>query len=79
MDIEAWFELANKSIKRLQELNKKADTQNEIIIKRIDNVGENISNQWIDTHDKASNQVEAGLKIQSKLIDTQYDVRNNSI
>ena len=69
-----WFKLAQKGYMRVTELTKKAAESNENVIKLINSVGKNISEQWLDTHNVAANQVEAGLKTQSKMINAQYDV-----
>lgn len=55
-------------------LIKKANTMNQTVIETINKIGENASKQWIETHDKAGQQVENGLKVQSNMITDQYDV-----
>ena len=74
MAINDWFKLVQKGYLRATELTAKANESNKNVIELINSVGKNISEQWLSTHNIAQNQVEAGLKIQSKLINTQYDV-----
>ena len=69
-----WFKLVQKIFMRATELTAKSDEANKNVIDLINSVGKNISEQWLDTHKIAIDQVEAGLKAQSKLINTQYDV-----
>ena len=60
----------------VEALIKKAEKQTETVIATIERVGRVISEQWRLTHDIAKDQVEAGLKTQSKLSAEQYDVSN---
>ena len=69
-----WFKLVQKIFMRATELTTKSDEANKNVIDLINSVGKNISEQWLDTHKIAIDQVEAGLKAQSKMINTQYDV-----
>jgi len=74
MTTSDWFKLVQKCFMRANELTVKGDEANKNVIQLINSVGKNISEQWLNTHNVAINQVEAGLKTQSKLINTQYDV-----
>ena len=72
--MDNWFKLAEKGYLRATELTSKGNEANQNVIKLINSVGKNISEQWLDTHRIAADQVEDGLKIQSGMINTQYDV-----
>ena len=74
MKIEEWFKLANKVLERSKELTNKATQWNTSVINIINSVGKTVSNQWMNTHKVASDQVEEGLKTQSNMINQQYDV-----
>ncbi|CAF0710729.1 unnamed protein product [Brachionus calyciflorus] len=74
MKIGDWFNLSNNGLLKMQSLVENSNKMNEKVIQTIDNIGENMSKQWLDTHEVASKQVENGLAYQSKLIKTQYDL-----
>jgi hypothetical protein len=74
MPMHDWFKLVQRIFMRATELTAKSDEANKNVIDLINSVGKNISEQWLDTHKIAIDQVEAGLKTQSKMINTQYDV-----
>ncbi len=74
MSSQDWFILVQKVLKRAAELTGKGNETNKNVIQLINSVGKNVSEQWLNTHNVAINQIEAGLKDQSKLINTQYDV-----
>lgn len=74
MKMEDWFSLTNRGFHTLDELINKAVAMNKSIIQTINKMGEIASEQWLETHNVTSKQVENGLKIQSKFLNTQYDV-----
>ena len=76
MKIEDWFNLARRGLETIQDLVNKSNKMNEKVIETIDTIGENMSKQWLETHSIASKQVENALAYQSKLINTQYDVKS---
>lgn len=74
MAFKDWLKLVQKGYLRAIELIARANESNNSVIKLINSVGKNISEQWLSTHKIAQDQVEAGLKAQSKMINTQYDL-----
>lgn len=73
MSSQDWFKLVQKVFIRAAELTGKGNEANKNVIQLINSVGKTVSEQWLNTHNVAINQIEAGLKDQSKLINTQYD------
>ena len=69
-----WFSLANRGIKQSIDLKRKSDELKRFIIDLINNISIQMSQQFLETHKVASDQVESALKTQSNLINTQYDV-----
>ncbi len=56
------------------DFKQKADDLNQLVINLINEIGDVMSNQLLETHQISTNQVENALKTQSNLINTQYDV-----
>lgn len=79
MNVRDWLDLADKYCLVISELTTKANEKSSSVDKLIISISEQVSNQWISTHDKAIDQIENGLKTQGKLITTQYDVILNNI
>lgn len=74
LSMDEWFELAKKVYLRAIDLVVKANESNQNVIQLINSIGKNISEQCLNTHKVATNQVEDGLKTQSKLINNQYNL-----
>jgi len=74
MAIGDWFDLANKGIGRSIDLKQKTQDLNQLVINLINEIGEKMSNKFLETHKISTNQVENAMKIQSNLINTQNDV-----
>ena len=79
MPIKDWLNLADKCVCTIEEITKEANTKSKYIDKLITEIASSVSNQWIETHDNAINQIENGLKTQGNLITTQYDVNKLQI
>ena len=74
MNARDWLDLADRNCLVVSNQIAKANEKSAYIDRLIIKISEQVSDQWMSTHDNTIQQVENGLKTQGKLITTQYDV-----